>query len=237
MNRPMNPLRALLERTEARRRYAELADTLDVTFSNLAKTTDRDVCGALLDFAANFTSQLAEVHTAAWGPEYDDQGQSMEFALMGQAALLRMVAATERAVTGTAPWPDPAEFGSEASEAEAAAWTDLARTAEPGKRAVCLHRLRTLVAQDWGGQAAEVLVHLARIEAGRAIDEDPPALRPYWQVRVVIAAIFVALAVPVAVPGLSEAARAGLLGVLGSVVAAAIAVMWLTGGSRGSSSQ
>ncbi|TDC55588.1 hypothetical protein E1281_11685 [Actinomadura sp. KC345] len=228
-------LQARLERRSARRRYAEWSTTLNETFDHLYVAEGRDESVALLDLAANLTERLAELHTAAWGREDDAGGRSMAESLTSQAALLRQVAATERAVIGTITWPDcTTPLGCEHT-AELRLWTVLAHTSAPGKRAVYLNRLRALAAEHLGERASEVLAVLAEVEEHRATGTTRRAARPQNMLpRVLIGAVLALIALVAIVPGLDGLGRVVLLV---AVLAAAYVALCVYVGVRGRSQE
>ncbi|MGP4030214.1 hypothetical protein [Actinomadura sp. 3N407] len=227
-------VRSRMERAEARRAYAELSDSLNETFDDLYTAADHDERAALLDFAAQVTCRLADLHTAAWGPDADADGQPMADSLTSSAALLGQVAATERAVIGAGPplqrWiGDAVALQQDQYAAELMIWVRLAHTCEPGQRAAYLHRLRDLTAGHLGDTAAEILAVLAEIEIRRAAGQRRPEPPTWWFTapRIVIGAFFAALAAIVAVPGLEDGTRDVLAVALLAVVAVFFGGLWL----------
>lgn len=213
-------VRSRMQRAEARRGYAELSDSLNETIDDLHTAGDHDERAALLDFAAQVTGRLAELHTAAWGPDADTAGRPLADALASQAALMGQVAATERAVIGAIAWPDTRTASGDEHAAELLTWTLLAHTAEPGQRAIYLRRLRDLAAERLGDTAAEILVVLAEVEEFRATGAALVPARPrYVLPRVLVGAVLALLAVIAVVPGLD--AGGGRVVLLLCVLAAA----------------
>ncbi|MEU6748096.1 hypothetical protein ABZ914_17930 [Spirillospora sp. NPDC046719] len=226
-------LRARIDRSTARRRYADLQDTLNETFDDLYLAQDHDDRAALQDRAAQLTEQLAETHTAAWGREADADGRPMAYSLAGQAALLRQVAATERAVIGAVPWADAEPLPGDKYRTELLAWTELAHTSTPDRRASCLRRLHSLAAEHLGGQAAEVLVVLAEVEEHRAHGSTERPSRHRLS-RVLIGALMAVLAVVGVVPGLDVLGRIVLWAVvLGTAYVALCVCVGVRGRAEG----
>ncbi len=218
-------LRSRIDRAAARRRYTRLQATLNETLDDLYVAEGHDESAALLDFAANITERLAEVHTAAWGCDQDADGRPMADSLTNQAALLRQVAATERAVVGSITWPKDRMLPDDEHAAELRAWAELARTSAPRERAVWLYRLHRLAAQHVGPRAAEVLAVLAEVEEHRATGAPGRPSRPrYLLPRVLVAATLTFVALVVFAPGLDGLGRLVLVTVLLGTAYAALCV-------------
>jgi hypothetical protein len=209
-------VRAWKERAEARNRYADLTTWLHEVIDDLYVLTDHDKRAEALDLASEIATELAELHTTAWGEEVDEAGRPIRASLAGQAALLHQVADTERAVINAITWPirDLAAAGDHAAELRV--WTQLAHTADPATRAVCLRGLHRLVGQHVGERAAAILTTLAEIDEHRAAHgHTRPAVPrpPHWYrwSRALIATVFGLLSLAAVVPGLDATTRLTVL--------------------------
>ncbi|WP_149259811.1 hypothetical protein [Actinomadura sp. K4S16] len=208
-------VRSRVDRVAVRHRYTGLQDTLNETIDDLYAAQDHDDRAALLDYAAQLIERLAELHTAAWGREADADGRPVAVSLAGQAALLRQVAATERAVIGTITWPVGQTPPDAEHAAELHAWTELAHTSAPERRAACLRRLSVLAAEHLGERSAEVLAVLAEVEDHRAAGNTVPPARPRFMLpRVLVGAFLALLALIGLAPGLDALGRVLLLAVV-----------------------
>ncbi|KAB2379294.1 hypothetical protein [Actinomadura montaniterrae] len=209
-------VRAWRERAEARDRYADLTTWLHEVIDDLYVLTDHDKRAEALDLAGEIATELAELHTAAWGEEADEAGRPMRASLAGQAALLHQVADTERAVINAITWPIRALEPEGDHAAELRVWTQLAHTADPTTRAACLRGLHLLVGQHVGGRAAAILAVLAEIDEHRAAHghTHPAAPRPphwYRWSRPLITTVFGLLGLAAVVPGLDATTRLTVL--------------------------
>lgn len=226
-------LRSRFDRAAARRRYTRLQDTLNETFDDLYVADGHDESAALLEFAANVTERLAEEHTAAWGRGEDADGRPMADALLSRAALLRQVAATERAVVGSIIWPNDRTPPAREHAAEVRAWAELAHTSEPRDRAIWLRRLHDLAARHVGARAADVLTVLAEVEEHRAAGVVGRPSRPrYVLPRLTVAAALAFVALVVFAPGLDGLGRLVLVvALLGTAYGALCVYVGLRGRS------
>jgi hypothetical protein len=153
-----------LDRAEARRHYHDWSERLHDQIGDLHEIADRDQRAELLEAAATAVDTLSELHDPAWGPLYGDDGRMRSVSLADCAVLLRMVAATERAVIAPEGeslrmWGDPDAY------AELRVWAELADAAAPGHRADLLRELADMAARRVGADAAGVLRAVAHSEA------------------------------------------------------------------------
>ncbi|MBT2208706.1 hypothetical protein [Actinomadura sp. NEAU-AAG7] len=213
-----------LARRAARRSYIDWSGALSETLGDLSRTSDRDRRAILIEFAADATGELSRLHTECWGREEDADGRPMAVSLSTAASLLRMAAATERAVIGAFPEWIGWDHATIDRAPELREWTLLTATAEPAQRAIHLRNLAALVAEHIDPTAAEALTRLAvseeRLAAADGGWREPWFLPP----RLAVLTVFCLLAATVGVPGLAGGERLGL-GV--AVLVGAYAALWL----------
>ncbi|WP_125618682.1 hypothetical protein [Actinomadura sp. WAC 06369] len=193
------------ERRDARAEYDRYSNWLNTVLADLARTRHRETRAWLLETASDLTDALAEIHTAAWGAE-DADGRPVAASLGTSAALLRQVAATERAVIAPPSWPAPLADYSVGERL----WVDLAHTADPVLRALILRSLRDVLVDDLGETAVDVLHVVADTEHPRP--QAPDDERAWFLLpRVVIAAGFTLIAGALVVPSPTPATAMLLL--------------------------
>lgn len=153
----------------------------------------------LLYALGNKETALADLHPIAWGaePNPDEGGRDMAESLGSSSILIRAVAATERPHGAIEVWLDTA------SAAESAMWRKLATVRDRQERANLLDQIHDHAADRYGGQAAEVLVTIARTERELAVAQaegrDPAApADPMLSSRRRIAAAFIVVGMFVA---------------------------------------
>ncbi|WP_242884088.1 hypothetical protein [Actinomadura litoris] len=213
-----------LARRAARRSYIDWSGALSETLDDLSRISDRDHRAILIDFAADATDEMGRLHTECWGREEDAAGRPMAVSLATAASLLRMAAATERAVIGAFPEWDGWDNAPDDRAPELREWTLLAATADPAQRAVHLRSLAAMVAEHTDPTAAEALTRLAVSEERLAAGDD--GWREPWFLppRLVVLAAFCLIGAAAVVPGLAGGERLGLgLAVLVGMYAA----LWL----------
>ncbi len=220
---------SLLERRAARRSYIDWSGALGETLGELSRTSDRDLRAILIDFAADATDELGRLHTQCWGREEDAAGRPMAVSLSTAASLLRMVAATERAVIGAFPEWLGWDHAPDDRAPELREWTLLAATADPAQRAVHLRSLAAMVAEHTDPTAAEALTRLAVSEERLAVGDD--GWREPWFLppRLAVLTVFCLIAAAAVVPGLAGGGRLRL-GV--AVLVGAYAALWLANRRR-----
>ncbi|KAB2351610.1 hypothetical protein [Actinomadura rudentiformis] len=249
-------VRRRLDRARARRRYESLGWTLDQVMHDLFTQAAPDDRAALLDHAADLTTDLANLHTTAWGPEPDPHGHPQALYLHSQAWVLRQIARSERAVlgmtdihdgTGTSTaeadgacdcdacakdaWvqvaPPTSTGNSAVSVAETFAWARLAHTIDHAERAYTLRRLHDMIAVRLGDPAASALAFVADTEEHLA-GHRPAALSLARRSRRDLARLYAVLGALIAVAVLNPPQPVrGLLAV--AVVAIPAAVWWIGG--------
>jgi hypothetical protein len=216
-----------LDRAEARRHYHDWSERLHDQIGDLHEIADRDQRAELLEAAATAVDTLSELHDPAWGPLYGDDGRMRSVSLADCAVLLRMVAATERAVIAPEGeslrmWGDPDAY------AELRVWAELADAAAPGHRADLLRELADMAARRVGADAAGVLRAVAHSEAHLAVSPATPAcdgvLVESGRTRLLVAALLALVGGIAMAPDLAVRVRVGLLLV---VLAGFYGLLWL----------
>lgn len=170
----MNLLTDKIEQARARRTYYRRYRQAAKAHAALYRTADPAARAELLDRYAYAKLTMGEVHHTAYGPYpiEDEGGRDMAESLTSSAALLALLALTERGVAiqgddPTAHLSLTIKVGSPTAE-ECALWGRLVLTADRAARADLIDQIYPLAAERVGAQAAEGLGSLASTERSLA---------------------------------------------------------------------
>ncbi|MCO6011476.1 hypothetical protein NE236_41655 [Actinoallomurus purpureus] len=187
-----------LNRWRARRAYWRADKFAGRCSADLYAITDPLHRAELLDRFADAEQAMARLHPAAFGPDplEDEGGRDLATSIASSAALLLMLAASERAAI------DPEEGSRYAFWCltewittcdELDLWAKLAATRDRHDRADLIDRIYVLARERVGGQAAEVLSchaaterELAAAEASGRPPKAPKTLSSWWAVTTVV---------------------------------------------------